>query len=298
MYAQRLCLSVIVSCTSLITVDALAGSATMSSKEGGSTVFEYRDQLLRIDIPGQENSYVIFRDNTIYSVIQQDGSTIVMDAGSAMKSMGVNAAASVPSDINAEVVSLKKTGRTEVVAGITGDVYELKFKDENGDAQSEELVLSDDARALEFRDALFQMLEIAATLTSSTAPENAQSMREQLEGIDAGMLRFGSEFAITSIDDRNIDPARFELPAEPMNLNGIGAMLGGFSQQAPTDVDDEDADGEKKPGLFGSVMGAIGSKVNRQADRIGGSAEQEVDEETDEKVDSALDKAFGKLFGR
>ncbi|EED30475.1 conserved hypothetical protein [gamma proteobacterium NOR5-3] len=289
----------IVSCASLIAVEALAGSATMNSKEGGATVFEYRDQLLRIDIPGQENSYVILRDNTIYSVIQQDGNTIVMDAGSAMKSMGVNAAASVPSDINAEVVSLKKTGRTEVVAGIKGDVYELKFKDENGEAQSEELVLSDDARALEFRDALFQMLEIAATLTSNSAPENTQSMRAQLEGIDAGMLRFGSEFAVTTIDDRAIDPARFELPAEPMNLNGIGAMLGGLSQQAPTDVaEEQDADGDKKPGLFGSVMGAIGSKVNRQADRIGDSAEQEVDEETDEKVDSALDKAFGKLFGR
>ncbi|MFT4769969.1 MAG: hypothetical protein ACI8RN_003123 [Glaciecola sp.] len=297
MYVQRLCLTLVVSCTPLIAIDALAGSATMTSKEGGSTVFEYREQLLRVNIPDQENSYIVFRDNTIYTVMQQEDHTIVMDAGSAMKSMGFNASSAVPSDINAEVVSLEKTGRTENVAGIKGDVYELNFVDEDGQNRTEELVLSDDARALEFRDALFQMLEIAATLTSGATPENAQSMRDQLEGLDAGMLRFGSEFTLTKIDDEPVDAKRFELPAAPMNLEGIGAMLGGFSQQAPVDVEEGEGSA-KKPGLFGSVMGAIGSKVNRQVDRIGDSADQEVDEETDEQVDGALDKAFGKLFGR
>lgn len=286
----------------LITVKAIAGSATLSSKDGESSTFEYNDKYLRISIPGQDG-YALVRDGSIFTVMQQDGRTLVIDAGSAMKGMGAGVASAVPGQFNSEIGSLDATGRSETIAGIKGEVYQLNFVDEDGNEQTEEMVLSDDPRALEFRDGLFLMVGVAANLTSDGNTDNTKSIQKALGEMNSGILRYGQEMVVTAIDGDTVDASRFELPAEPLNLQGIGAMLGSMSQQAPAQANDNDdvADSEEQPkkkGLFGSVMGAIGEKVNRQSDRIGGSAEQEIDQETDEKVDSALDKAFGKLFGR
>lgn len=301
MNANTISLSLLLSVSPLLVMEASAGSATITAKDGSSSTFEYTDKYLRVGIPGQEG-YAVVRDGSIYTVMEQDGRTLVIDAGSAMKGMGAGVATAVPAQFNSEIGSLDKTGRTEVVAGIKGEIYELSFVDENGNEQTEELVLSDDPRALEFRDGLFLMIGVASKLTSEGTADSTASMQKALTDIDSGLLRYGQEMTVTDINSDSIDPSRFELPAEPLNLQGIGAMLGSMSQGAPADSDANDAADssgqEPKKGLFGSVMGAIGDKVNRQSDRLGDSAEQEIDAETDEKVDSALDKAFGKLFGR
>ncbi|MFK8043803.1 hypothetical protein [Congregibacter sp.] len=302
MHSNKLCVSLILSIAPLLAFDATAGSATVASKDGQSSTFEYSDKYLRISIPGQDG-YALVRDGSIYTVMQQDGRTLVIDAGSAMKGMGAGVPTAVPAQFNSEIGSLDKTGRSETVAGIKGEVYQLNYVDENGNEQSEEMVLSDDPRALEFRDGLFLMIGVASQLTSEGTEDSTASIQKALSDIDSGILRYGQDMTVTEINSDGVDPSRFELPAEPLNLQGIGAMLGSMSQQAGADdgAADELGDSEaepKKKGLFGSVMGAIGEKVNRQSDRLGDSAEQEIDAETDEKVDGALDKAFGKLFGR
>ena len=296
MRTPRLCFSLMLSVSPLIGLEALAGSATIVSEDGESSTFEYSKQALRISIPGQDSGYALVRDGSIYTVMQQEGRTLVIDAGSAMKGMGAGATSAVPGQLNSEVGSLDKTGRTEVVAGIKGDVYLLHFVDENGKEQTEEMVLSDDPRALEFRDGLFLMIEVAAGLTANGTADDSKSIQKALAEIDSGILRYGQDLTVTKIDGGAVDAARFELPAEPMDMGNIGALLGSMSQQAPAQSTSDD--GETETGLFGSVMGAIGDKVNRQTDRLGNSAEQEIDAETDEKVDGALGKAFGKLFGR
>jgi hypothetical protein len=134
----------------------------------------------------------------------------------------------------------------------------------------------------------------------------AGDMQGRLQDMNLGVLRYGKEMEISSIDSKAVDPARFELPAEPMNLNGLGAMLGGMMQEAnggaagtgSADTENDGSDAAAGGGLFSSMMGALGNKADRQADRVGGTVDQEIDEETDEQVDKGIGKVFGKLFGR
>jgi hypothetical protein len=277
------------------TAPVLAGTATITSKDGNSATFEYTDTMLRMGT-GDDSTYVVVRDGSLYTVSMQDGQAMVFDAGSMMRGLSGSFAQMAPSDLNQEFVSLDKTGRSETIAGIRGDVYELRFRDDKGREQSEEIVLSTDRRAREFRDAMYLMLDAFSDVASKEAMQQSKDIQSKLTDMDVGVLRYGSEMTLTAIDGDAVALARFELPAEPMDMQGLGNMLGSMGAQGQAPADDASS-GEKK-GLFSSMMGAIGNKADRQADRAGDSVEREIDEETDEQVDNAIGKAFGKLFGR
>jgi hypothetical protein len=217
-----------------------------------------------------------------------------------MKNFANVAPQAVQTDIRGRVIKFESTGKSETVAGIKGEVYEVQFEDENGEVQSGDMVLSSDPRAREFRDALFLMMGVATQLASPEAAEATDEMQKRLRDKNLGVLRYGEDFTVSSIDSKAVDDARFALPAEPLNLDGLGAMLGGMTSQTGAEGTGSDtgSSSEKKGGLFSTMMGALGDKADRQGDRVGDSVEREIDQETDEKVDSAIGKAFGKLFGR
>lgn len=280
---------------------AFAGKAVLTSAQGDESVFEYQRDMLRINTE-EDSNYAIVRDGSMYSVMENDGNTMVIDAGPMMQTFSAMAKGANPGDLAVKVISLKNTGKKETVAGIEGKVYELYFEDENGETRTEDLVLSTDRRARELRDALFLMMSTLAKHMSMGDPANAKDMLNRLEDLDSGILRFGDDMILSSISGDRIDDARFVLPAEPMNLQGLGDLLGGMEQSkggaASGSTDTSGDSGSASGGVFSSVMGALGSKAERQSDRVGGSVENEIDQETDEKVDGAIDKAFGKLFGR
>ncbi|MEM1190277.1 MAG: hypothetical protein AAF640_10300 [Pseudomonadota bacterium] len=273
---------------------AMAGTATMQSADGNSATFEYNSRMLRMGAGDDNAGYTVVRDGSLYVVSMNNGQPMVMDAGSMIRTMAPNFANAAPSDLSSEFLGLKKTGRSETVAEVKGDVYELRFKDENGREQSEEVVLSDDRRALEFRDALFLMMDVAASLTSDDNMKAGRSIQAELLNIDLGVLRYGNEMRLTSIDSQRVDPARFELPAEPMNLQDLGNMFNAMANEPPATTTESPEQPAQSGGLFSSMMKAMGDK----AERAGESAGQEVDRETDEQIDNAVGNAFNKLFRR
>lgn len=273
-----------------------AGTATVSSGPGDTAIFEYAGDMLRIN-SDQPDSYVVVRDGNLYAVSFNDGQPMVIDAGSMMKGMANMIPQVIESDLDARLISLKDTGKGETVAGISGDVYELTFEDENGAEQKETLVLSTDKRALEFRDALFNMMSFAAKIADTDQPPRDDDVSKRLMALDAGVLRYGSEMTVTEISGDPVPAQRFELPAEPLDMQGLGGLFGAMSQGSSGAADSEGS-AEEQGGLFSSMMGALGGKVERQEDRAGDAVDQEIDEQTDEAVDNALGKAFGKLFGR
>jgi hypothetical protein len=283
---------------------ASAGTATVSSGDGGTSTFEYSADALRINAEAaNSNSYVIVRDGSMYSVMDNDGQIMVIDAGSMMKGFSGFASQAAPSQLDSKVISLKDTGKNETVAGVKGDIYELLFEEKDGTERTEEVVLSKDKRAREFRDALFMMMSFAKDIASDEAMEQGRDMRKRLEKMNVGILRMGTEMTVTSISGEKVAASRFALPAEPMNLEGIGSMLSEMSKGMSTTQPAGDAAGsaeqpaKKKGGLFSSMMGALGDKTERQTDRAGAVVDDKVDEETNEAVDSAIGKALGKLFG-
>ena len=273
---------------------ATAGTATMQSADGASATFEYNSTMLRMGAGDDSAGYTVVRDGSFYVVSMNNGQPMVMDAGSMLRSMAPDLANAAPSDLSSEFLGLKKTGRSETVADVKGDVYELRFKDENGREQSEEIVLSDDRRALEFRDALFLMMDVAATLTSNENVKAGRSIQAELLNIDLGVLRYGNEMRLTSIDSARVDPARFELPAEPMNMQDLGKMFGAMSNEAPPPANDSTEAPDEGDSLFSSMMKAMGDK----AERAGENAGAQVDRETDEQIDDAVGNAINKLFKR
>jgi hypothetical protein len=215
---------------------AQAGSTTINAGGGNQVTFEYNDSMLRINNSVESNSYVVMRDGTMYTVAMAGNMPMVMDAGAMMKSLGnmPDMDALTPptgaADLDGRVIELKDTGENETIAGISGDVYELVLEEANGNQRTETLVLSSDERVLEFRDAMLLMVDLAAEMAPEQNMGNAMQQSEELEkrlrSMNAGVLRYGNQMSVTEITGDAIPAARFELPAEPMDLQGLGGMLG------------------------------------------------------------------------
>jgi hypothetical protein len=203
---------------------AHAGKATIDSSKGGTAEIEYAEGLLRVGTPGS-NSYMLIRDNTMYVVSMEGGMPMVFDASSMMKGMADGATQMAPSALMNEFVALEDTGRDEAIAGLDGDVYTFTFNDDKGNEQTEEVVLSSDDRAIEFRDALFSMSAIAEDLAGKEAMEKRMDLQERMESMNVGVLRYGNEMQVSAISGDPVPAARFELPAEPMDMQGLGGMM-------------------------------------------------------------------------
>lgn len=279
---------------------SLAGSATMTSADGESVVWEYRDDAVRMNM-GSDSEYVLITDGQFYLVTNEDGEVMVIDGGALIRSFAAMVPEATPEGFNAELVDFKKTGRTEKVAGLEGDVYEVRTLDEKGEESVVEVVLSDAREAQEFSEAMISMAETVAELVGQDETPVADALSSRLEDMNLGLLRYGDEVAISAISSEPIAAARFVLPAEPMDFGGLDEMLGGMqglelpSENADGTMDaasSDEAGAEKPTGL----MGFLKRKVDRQANRVTGTVENEVDRETDEAVDNQVRKVFGKLF--
>mgnify|MGYP003632751187 CR=1 FL=1 len=243
---------------------AWAGQASIQSTAGGQTTsvqLEYSgSKYLRMNIPEQQDSYLLVRDGRAYSVGVQEGQAYVMDLQS-LPNVGF---ASVGTSEVGAVSDLKNTGRVETVAGVRGEVWLLTYSDANGAIRTDELVLSSDARARELTRAMTAMAQSMAN-----APSNP--LAQQIG--DKGVLRLGDQMRVTAISAGEPDASRFELPAQPTAVPALGSI------------------GDAIGGLFGK-------KVDRQIDRQQDHADQRVDWETDqvldEKVKGFMDKIFGK----
>ena len=273
---------------------AWAGTATMQSAEGEQIVWEYRDDAVRMST-GAGDEYALIRDGQFYLVSYEDGEAMVIDGGSLMRGFASMMPDVAPDGLRADVVSLEATGSAETIAGLKGKVFELRTRDENGVEIVEELVLSDAKEAREFSGALILMADTVAQLLPTADEKPMDALTSRLAAMKAGILRYGDEVLIASISSAKIARNRFELPAEPMDLSGLGGMMSGM-QDMQMPGNELETEGVSEAGITSSILGVFGKKVDRQAGRISSSVENEVDRETDEAVDKQVNKLFGKLF--
>ena len=285
-----------------LTPMALAGTATMESSDGESVVWEYRKDAVRMNL-GSDSEYVLITDGEFYLVTDEDGEVMVIDGGSLMRSFASMVPDATPDGFNAELVEFEKTGRTETIAGLKGDVYEVRTRDDKGVESTEEIVLSDAKEAREFSEAMITMAETVASLLGRDETPVADALSSRLMDMNLGLLRYGNEVAVSAISSETIAAGRFVLPAEPMNFGGLDEMLGEMQGMGiPSDeLDgsmDPDAGDDAGAQEASAFMQMIKSKVDRQTNRISNSVENEVDRETDEAVDKQVRKVFGRLFKR
>jgi hypothetical protein len=276
---------------------ALAGTADVVNSDGSSMKFEYEEDNLRFDTGQGDTSYMVVRDDHMYVVTNSDGQLMVIDINQAMGMFGGMVGAAAPSVVASEVVSLKGTGRSEKIAGITGEVYELNYVDEDGKQHQTELVLSDDPRAKAFSTAINNMAQSLAKSVGKNFEHAANDMQQRLVAMDMGVLRYGDDMLVTALSGDTVDAARFELPAEPTDLSSFGALLN-QSRQSGSATNSSSEQNTGGGGVVSSFLGALGGGSAKD-DSAGDDAVQDEGDEAQEKPkENPLGKAFGKLFGK
>lgn len=242
---------------------AQAGKATVqATDDSGKSMnmdFEYRgDNQLRMSVPQQQGGYMLVDGDAVYSVTQQNGQPMVMRLDKLLSTSGMQAPALPGGDVEG-VSKMENTGRTETVAGIQGEVWTMTYTDADGQTRTDEVVVSDDRRAVAFSQALTGMGQAMAKAAGQPAQDDP--LARQMEG--KGMLRMGSQMRVTALSDADPAASRFALPAEPMEIPGIGSLGGMFGKQA-----------------------------ERQQQRTESRTESETNNAVDNAVDKVLDKAF------
>ncbi len=200
------------------------GSATIQSASPSGPVqmdVQWRDGAMRLDPPTDENAYLLVRDGKAYSVGEQGGRTMVLDLAS-LREMG-QAMGAAPGDDMApgEVGSLDEleaTGERESVAGLAGEIYNVRWTDVEGNRHEDTAVLSEHALALDLSQAFGRS-------TQAISPRAGDAFGEAVKEHGLGVLRFSDKFEVVAVSGDAPPAAAFELPAEPMSLEDL--MRGG-----------------------------------------------------------------------
>lgn len=265
--AKRLSIAIALAATGLFHSLASADVAEVVTEQGDVMTFEYEGDMLRVNTPDNNEGYMLARDNKMYVVTMNNGQPMVFDLGSTFKMFGGMATSATPDAAQSKVLSLEPTGESETLAGIQGDVYTLRFIDHEGKEQQADMLLSEDPRAVGFRDAIQNMaMTMAAALDTEQYQdelEAGEDMQKRLQALNMGVLRYGKDMQVRSITESTVDPQRFALPAEPTDLGALGGgmlggILGGGSQQEqPAEAEEE----EQPTSTAGEVGKAVGEAL-------------------------------------
>lgn len=272
-----------------------AGSATYQIRgQGSETIsmkYAWRDGAVRMQT-GQQRGYMLMRDGETYMVMQSGGRARVIALSSmaqAFQGAGSLGNAGMP---NQQLTSaeLNPTGRSLTIAGITGEVYEIRA---DGSTRGT-VVLSDNPLVVAMTQAWSRF---GSSSRSADTP-----MAQELRNRGLGMLRYkngrGSTLVLTAIS-RDAPPASaFELPADPMQMpdfGNLGAAASG-TVVARTNTD-ANANADKGGGLFGSIADSVTDEAKQQKKQQSNKIEKRIDKETDSAIDKAVEGVMDSLFG-
>lgn len=211
---KRLLLSLICLCW-LPAFAWAAGSATIQTGGSQLTVYWQDVGTVRLD-PAEGNQYTVIKDGEMYSVSFSDGQPQVMKMGGMMRAMGEaakNQASQAP--FSTDVQEIQATGRSEKLAGMTGEVYIVT--DEKG--ETHEVVLTDNPLAEEMTRAYMQIINIFA------GEEGVDKVMAAFPDGKQGMLRSDDDYRVVSISNDTPADELFELPAKPKDMGQLMQRL-------------------------------------------------------------------------
>lgn len=203
--------------STLLAVSSLSlasGSAKIAISNGETMSLAWLDNgSVHMSTSHEKNSYILLLKNKVYAIHKEDGRYQALDLSSLIEGLGALAEEMSPVSIDKELEidwdanRLKKTGKTETVAGITGDIYQLE---ENN--KGEFIVLSDNKTAQEMTAAYFLLMQ------AITAQNDKINIDRALPKNQQGLLQAGKNFKLISLSNKKPSHSLFKLPAEPQNL--------------------------------------------------------------------------------
>ncbi|MFA5522291.1 MAG: hypothetical protein WCY98_10245 [Castellaniella sp.] len=199
-----------------------AGQATFDADSDRVVLFWDDSGKLRIDLPDEDEGYMIARDGKMYMVMEDDGETMVMEVGGMIAMAADFMDGGDVSLLDVSLSGLKPTGARETHAGIEGRVYTGTITESKGKQRAVELVLADHPLANELTDTYLRLLE---TLFGA---ERARTVSAALPAKERGVLRVDDEMRLASISGNTPAAELFELPAAPSSL---ADMFKGLAEQ-------------------------------------------------------------------
>ena len=203
----------------------------MDSGEPYLLSIEYLDRnTSRIDLDDNNDvkSYLLFKDRQAQVVTDYQGNTLVVDLANistVAQNLGVMSLLGIDSEaLLVRVISMEKTGNKERVAGIDGEVFKLTWS-RNNVQQQDQLVVSSNRQAWEYTQAWIEAIEIISK-SSPSIDIKGDKLLTRLSNDKLGILRLGDRFRLVTVQNRQVNPARFIAPDTSFTIPGLGDLLG------------------------------------------------------------------------
>lgn len=221
MFRKRLAGACALALVGLWSAAAAAGVAGEWQVRGGQLIkVEYQsDTAIRLSFG--EGSGLLIKGDRQYLLQKLGGDWRVVDLstlqqmGPLLQMLGQQGAGAGGVDLEPPEVSVEPLSRRQSVAGIEGEVYRITVKPRDGKPHEVLAVLTEDRRVTALQQALVAIAQ--RHLQSMGLGDMVPDAVVQLQ--DKGLLRYGKELELKWVEEREIPPSRFELPAKP---TGIG----------------------------------------------------------------------------
>ncbi|MGM0632191.1 MAG: hypothetical protein ACQETO_03355 [Pseudomonadota bacterium] len=256
--------------------------------DGESVTIEYRDdQNVRMRAPG--DSYLMRQNDEVYVISRQgeDWQVLALSDFAAMMGGMANSGQESATETE-ESYDFRDTGRTEVVAGIEGNVHEVIETDGWGDEEvAAEVVLTDHEGAVQAHRGMISIISAMGAMAGEQGLGDL--MDTAYGGENRAVLRSNDDWRLVSLDEGRIPDNHFVLPAEPTTIPGFGG--GGGNRAASNGGEAPDVD-----------TNAAGSWLESFSEEVGRGAAEEAQEETErgvtESVRDGIRDGIRGIFGR
>lgn len=289
---------IILICFLLFTTTAFAGSdivATYEYSDGSMVTIVTRDsQHVRMDT--SPTSYMLLKENKIYSVVQDDkGQWMVVDMDQ-MKGVASGGFMSLfgggePAPEKTYSARYEKTGTKEKIAGYTGYVYNIEVKENNELVRRDEVVLCTHSDLKKVNQG---WTAIGAKMSDIMGEEMSKSLEQAtsqaLESGYGGMLRYGEELKLKNLKKMSLSASVYELPDNSQTVQMAPSGNVPVSPQQPEASVPEPSNAPE------NQTGQTESELATDANDVGQAARDEAKDTTEDEVRDSVKSLIKGLF--
>lgn len=222
MHASKLALA-----AALLPLAAMAAGTATLEGDGDTMEVMWQDTDNARFGQADDDDYMLMQSGKVYLVMHEGGAPQVLDIGDMAQMFMAFLDEDTLNELMPETVdNIKATGKSETIAGIKGDVYEISYTTGSGETETREAVLTGNKTVTELTDVA---LHTFRTLTGT--PELGRFV-DDLPKDRRGILRLDDSHILASISDRKPDDSLFELPGKPQGLQDLMKGLSDMLDQA------------------------------------------------------------------
>ena len=220
MTTKKLLSTLLLSVASISTALA-AGTAQIKTDNEINTLIWQDVNNIVLEPTSSQDGKMVVKDGKMYSVQTEGGKPQVIELGNMMQALGGLLQGMENEFPMPKIINISNTKKTEQVAGIQGQVYLLEVE-EKGERKTVEAVFTNDKTVVEMIDVYISFIEL---MMGQELAKKLINFHKDFPETHKGLLRFGNDFSVSSINNKTPDPQLFELPATPMNMQNMLQQL-------------------------------------------------------------------------